>query len=95
MEAAFLPKDPCQEVAGEESWEPSQQLRGHLFAKCTRPTRSCVEVAPATGPAQDSIERLPLLVREVAPSMEAPQRPRDAKLLQKRQLINTLRGSIV
>lgn len=66
-----------------------------MLGKCTRAVWGCAEVEAATSPAQDSAGRFPWLVREVAPSMEAPPWPREAKLLPKRQLINSLQGSIV
>ena len=70
------------------------QLPGHLFGTSSRP-RSCTEVAAVTGPACDDG---PLPIQEVPDTATPAWRllaARDAKLPQKRPLINTLRRSIV
>jgi len=66
-EATFPPRDLSQEVASKESWEPSQQLCGHLFGECTRPVGRA-EVVAATRPAPDSAERLPDLFGKMHPA---------------------------
>lgn len=79
LEATSHATDLFQEVSSQESWAPSQQLPGHLFGKCTRPTRGCAEVAAATRPAQGSVKWLsPACSGSCShrhPGMEAPWWP--------------------
>ena len=72
----------------------SHQLPGHLFGKSSR-SPGCVEVTAVTWPASNDS---PLLIQEVPATASPAWRllaGHDAKLPQKRQLIITLRRSIV
>ena len=96
LEATLLTKDLSQEAASEGSWELPTSCLDICLESAPVP-HGCAEVATATRPVRDDS---PLLVQEVTAAATAAWRLRssaacDAELPRQRQLINTLRGSIV